>query len=102
MQIVNNPDRKEWPALLQRPYYDNAAVLQSVQNILNEIKLNGDAALKQFSRQFDRTELDSFIVTEEEINAAENGLSSELKSAIQQAKKNIAVFHQAQQKNDEP
>jgi histidinol dehydrogenase len=101
MQIVNNPDRKEWGALLQRAYFDNGPVLQSVQNILNEVQRNGDAALKQFSKQFDGIEPGSFTVNEEEIHAATNELSSELKSAIQQAKNNIASFHQPQLKKEE-
>jgi histidinol dehydrogenase len=101
MQIVNNPDRKDWGSLLQRPYFDNGPVLQSVQNILNEVQRNGDAALKQFSKQFDGIELKSFTVSEEEIDAAINELSPELKSAIQQAKNNIASFHQPQLKKEE-
>ena len=101
MEIVINPERKNWAILLQRPYYDNSAVLQSVQNILKEVKQNGDAALKQFSKQFDSIEIESFIVSEAEINAAATELSPDLISAIQQAKNNIAVFHQAQLKNEE-
>ena len=101
MQIVNNPDRKDWGALLQRPYFDNSVVLQSVQNILNEVQQNGDAALKQFSKQFDGIEPGSFNVSEEEIAAATNELSPELKSAIQQAKNNITSFHRPQLTKEE-
>jgi histidinol dehydrogenase len=101
MEIVINPERKNWAILLQRPYYDNSAVLQSVQNILKEVKQNGDAALKQFSKQFDGIEIESFIVSEAEINAAATELSPDLISAIQQAKNNITTFHQAQLKNEE-
>src|SRR5215211_635841 len=101
MQIVINPNKKEWAVLLQRPYYDNTAVIQSVQTILNEVKQNGNAALKQFSKQFDGVEINDFIVSEKEINSAEKELSVGLKLAIQQAKKNIEIFHQAQQKNEE-
>jgi histidinol dehydrogenase len=101
MQIVNNPDRKDWGALLQRPYFDNGPILQSVQNIWNEVQRNGDAAIKQFSKQFDGIEPGSFTVSEEEIDAATNELSSGLKSAIQQAKNNIASFHQPQLTKEE-
>ena len=101
MQLVINPDRKDWNGLLRRPYYDNSAVLQSVQNILNEVKQNGNSALKQFSKQFDGIELDNFIVGEEEINTAAAELSLDLKSAIQQARRNIVTFHQAQLKDEE-
>jgi histidinol dehydrogenase len=96
MEIVNNPGRKEWAKLLQRPYYDNSAVLQSVQTIMNEVKQNGDKALRQFSKQFDGVAIKDITVSEDEINSAEQVLSAELKAAIQQAKNNIEVFHAAQ------
>jgi len=101
MQIILNPEREAWAKLLQRPYYDNASVLQAVQTILNEVKQNGDLALKQFSKDFDSVSINEFKVTEEEMAAAGRGLSPELKDAIQQAKKNIETFHKAQvQKTD--
>jgi histidinol dehydrogenase len=101
MQIIYNPDRKEWPKILQRPYIDNSAVLQSVQTIMNEVKQNGDKALRQFSKQFDRVAINDITVSEDEINSAEQVLSAELKAAIQQAKKNIEVFHTAQLQHPE-
>lgn len=96
MQIIINPGRKEWVKLLRRPYYDNSAVLQSVQTILDEVKQNGDEALRKFSKKFDGIDIDSFIVENKEIEGAENSLSDSLKIAIKQAKKNIEAFHVAQ------
>ena len=96
MQVVLDPNRNGWAKLLQRPYYDNSAVLQSVQTIMNEVKQNGDKALQQFSKQFDGVAINDITVSEDEINSAGQVLSAELKAAIQQAKKNIEVFHAAQ------
>lgn len=96
MQIIINPGRKEWAKLLRRPYYDNSAVLQSVQTILDEVKQNGDEALRKFSKKFDGIDIDSFIVNNKEIEGAENSLSDSLKISIKQAKKNIEAFHVAQ------
>lgn len=96
MQIIINPGRKEWAKLLRRPYYDNSAVLLSVQTILDEVKQNGDEALRKFSKKFDGIDIDSFIVENKEIEGAENSLSDSLKIAIKQAKKNIEAFHVAQ------
>ena len=47
MDSIINPDKKDWQKILQRPYADNTAVLQTVQDILNQVKLNGDEALVQ-------------------------------------------------------
>jgi histidinol dehydrogenase len=96
MQVISNPDRKDWKKVLQRPYADNTAVLQTVHTILDDVKKNGDRALKELAKKFDGAELNELQVAEEEIKNAANNLSSELKAAIQQAKKNIEVFHEKQ------
>ncbi len=96
MQIIKHPPKKDWPALLQRPYYDNASVLDSVQNILKTVKEGGDNALRQLTKQFDGIDLNELITSNEEIIASENLIAPELKAAIQQAKKNISKFHAAQ------
>src|SRR5688500_17500689 len=96
MQIVINPDRKDWPKLLQRPYADNTSVLQSVTDIITAVKNNGDEALRRFSKEFDQVFLEDFAVRPEELENAGKGLTTELKQAIQQAKKNIEEFHSAQ------
>ncbi len=61
-----------------------------------EVKQNGDAAVKQFTKQFDGVELDSFVVSEKEINESEVLLSDDLKKAIQQAAANVRLFHEKQ------
>ena len=96
MQIIKDPDRKEWKKLLQRPYVDNSSVLASVQDILQEVKQNGDAALRQLAQKFDGVLLVDLSVGEKEIAEAGNKLTTELKAAIQQAKRNIEIFHKAQ------
>ena len=96
MQIIKNPERKDWKVLLQRPYVDNRNVLESVQTILSAVKQHGDEALRSFTKKFDGVELESFQVTDQEIKTAEQEISSELKDAIRQAAENIEKFHRAQ------
>ena len=96
MQIIRNPDRKDWTVLLQRPYYDNAAVLKSVNNIIDLVKKNGDQALHHLSKEFDGVSTNNFLVSEQELEAAGRGLTVELKNAIQQSKNNIEAFHSTQ------
>jgi histidinol dehydrogenase len=96
MQIVINPERKDWSTLLQRPYVDNAAVLQSVTDIITAVKNDGDEALRRFSKEFDQVSIEDFAVRPEELQNAGKGITIELKQAIQQAKKNIEEFHSAQ------
>lgn len=96
MQVIKNPDRKDWKVLLQRPYVDNRSVLESVQQILNAVKQHGDEAIRSFTKKFDGVELESFQVSEKEIEEAKNNLSDELKNAIRQAQLNIEKFHRSQ------
>lgn len=101
MQLLIEPDRKDWNKILQRPYVDNSAVLESVQDILNTVKHHGDEALRSLTKRFDGVELEDLSVRTEEITAAAGGLSTELKTAIRQAKENIETFHAQQLKTSE-
>ncbi len=97
MQIFINPNKAEWPQIIQRPTMDLSVVLDKVKPIMAEVKRNGDAALRQYALQFDGVELDILEVTEEEKMAAQSLVSEELKRAIQQAANNITIFHKQQQ-----
>jgi histidinol dehydrogenase len=96
MQVIKNPDKKDRKVLLQRPYVDNRAVLDSVQQILNAVKQHGDEAVRSFTKKFDGVESEIFLVTEEEIKQASDNLSANLKKAITQAQSNIEKFHRMQ------
>lgn len=96
MEILLYPERMEWPQLLQRPYIDNSAVVQSVQQILYAVKEQGDQALLAYAQKFDGAALNALQVSASEMEAAAGQLPQELKAAILQAKNNIAVFHAAQ------
>jgi histidinol dehydrogenase len=96
MQTFKLPGRSEWKKLLARPVIEAAALEQKVKLILDDVKNEGDTAVKRFTKQFDGIELDDLLVNETEINAAEKELSIELKQAIQQAAANIKSFHEKQ------
>ena len=96
MQVIKNPDKKDWKVLLQRPYVDNRSILESVQQILNAVRQHGDEAVRSFTKKFDGVQLENFLVRKKEITLAENKLSIEIKNAIQQARLNIEKFHRAQ------
>jgi histidinol dehydrogenase len=101
MQVITKPDRKDWQKILQRPYADNTAVLQTVQGVLEEVRRKGDEAIKELTEKFTGVVLKDVVVTAEEISAAEQALPEELKTAIRQATKNIEAFHQTQLGNVE-
>jgi histidinol dehydrogenase len=96
MKTYINPPAETWPEILKRPTFDVSELYGKVQAILNEIKIDGDAALLKYTLQFDGVNLDSFLVSEKELIEAEQQIDAELKAAIKLASKNIQVFHEAQ------
>ncbi|MCA6449458.1 MAG: histidinol dehydrogenase [Chitinophagaceae bacterium] len=96
MKIVQYPERAAWQQLLTRPAIDNSSLQQKVKEVMAEVKLQGDTAVKKFTRQFDGVDLADWVVSEKEIREAASLLSDELKRAISQAAENIELFHQKQ------
>ena len=101
MQVFEEPKKQDWEALLQRPNFDAALLMPQVQSILDAVALEGDAALFRFSETFDQVQLKSLFIDPALLQAAEAMVVPALKTAIQSAKVNIEIFHQAQIKKDE-
>jgi histidinol dehydrogenase len=96
MQLIQFPEKKDWQRLLLRPVMDLTTIEERVKPILEAVKHTGDEAVRQFSEQFDKVKLASWEVSEQEINEANNLVSSELKESIGVAKSNIETFHHLQ------
>lgn len=91
-----NPAAAAWQNILQRPAFDTKQLEDTVSGILNDVKQNGDAAIKKYTLQFDKADIAVLKVTEEEFTAAVAMVDEELKAAILLAKENISRFHTAQ------
>ena len=81
---------------IERPHKDAAELSAIVSGVLEDIKLRGDEAVKEYELKFDKVQLDSLKVTNEEIAEAERLVSKELKDALILAHDNISTFHSAQ------
>ncbi|MBR6686125.1 MAG: histidinol dehydrogenase [Paludibacteraceae bacterium] len=99
MKIIINPERKDWESLLKRPQHDTSSLNEIVSGVLNEIKNEGDDAVRRYELKFDKADLKELAVSEAEIAEAETLVSDELKSALQTAAANIRKFHEAQSHN---
>ena len=64
-----------------------------VYDIIENVRANGDAALREYSEKFDDVKLDDFKVDQSIIDAAWDNLPEDLKHALLVAKKNITEFH---------
>jgi len=97
MQVIKYPSREDWATLLARPAFDSTSLFGTVQKVLDDVRTHGDNAVKKYTEQFDKVHLDTFEVTREEIAEAEKLVSSDLKQAIEMARRNIWKFHSEQQ-----
>ena len=94
--IIKYPPQSTWESILQRPTQSVEAIESIVNEVFLAVKQNGDTAIAQYTKQFDKVNLESVFVSQEEIESASEEVSEDLKLAIQQAKSNIEVFHNAQ------
>ncbi|SOU87158.1 histidinol dehydrogenase [Tenacibaculum dicentrarchi] len=101
MKIIKYPAVKDWKQLCKRATLNQNNLQETVQNVLNDVKINKNKALTKYAELFDKVSLTSFEVTNTEIEEAEKLVSSELKEAIQLAKSNIEVFHNSQKEEEQ-
>lgn len=90
------PSRKNWKQILERPVINHADLQQQVRVVMDAVKRDGDAAIKKFTEEFDGVLLNNFLVSAEEIREAVELVPAALKQAIQDAAKNIQLFHARQ------
>lgn len=93
MKVIKYPPREDWEEILRRPALDSKPLEQTVENILLDVRDNGDEALRRYATRFDKIDLDVFQVTEDEFTEADGLVPQELKDAIAIAKGNIEKFH---------
>lgn len=96
MRIVRYPEREVWKKILERPHTDISALNGVVDDILEDVRNNGDEAVRRCELRFDGVSLQSLAVTDGEIENAVRSVDAELKEAIELAHSNIERFHMAQ------
>lgn len=73
-----------------------ADVGDTVSAILSDVRMKGDAALREYTKKFDKVELANFEVSEEEFEKALSEIGPELLGHLKIAAENIRAFHRAQ------
>lgn len=90
------PKREDWNELTARPHLDTEKLNATVKGVLDDVKDNGDMAIKKYEEKFDHVRLDSLAVSQTEIDEAINETGKDLYDALIQAHHNIHKFHAAQ------
>ncbi len=99
MKTYYYPNKKEWTKLCTRPSSDTSKIYEAVVPILEQVKKEGDTALKKFNLLFDQANTPNLKVRKNEIEKAIQRTPKKLQEAIQIAKANIEKFHEAQKTN---
>ena len=104
MRIVrlNDETRRDiMTNLLKRSPAQYTEYENTVKEILDNVRTNGDEALFELTHKFDKFSLNAgnIRVTEEEINEAYNGYDRDLIGVMERAAANIRSFHEKQKLN---
>uniref|UniRef100_A0A383WJH7 Histidinol dehydrogenase, chloroplastic n=1 Tax=Tetradesmus obliquus TaxID=3088 RepID=A0A383WJH7_TETOB len=84
--------------LLQRPRIDFTSILGTVGPIVEQVRQEGDAAVRQFTERFDKVKLDDICVATQDLPWPV--LPEEVARAFDVAYANITAFHEAQRGAD--
>ncbi|HTD99787.1 MAG TPA: histidinol dehydrogenase [Mucilaginibacter sp.] len=87
--------------LVQRNVDPADEIRAVVEDIIANVRNNGDKALFDYAAQFDKVELNKLAVGKDELDALASTISSEQKQALDIAYNNIYKFHEAQLKNED-
>lgn len=85
--------KQQLKELMLRPKIDFVSIFQTVQPIIDDIRSNGNTALRSYTKKFDNVSLDEFVIDPKSIKVE---LSKDIKQAIDTAFNNIFRFHRAQ------
>jgi len=99
MKRYNKPSKSTWETICKRPEINSADLSSIVNGILENVKINGDSAIRSYAEKFDGVSLKNLLTSEQEISMSKEQVSAELKNAIQLAKKNIECFHKGQKES---
>ncbi len=75
---------------------NSASVEETVSKIIENVKRNGDAALREYSAKFDKAEISELAVPQEEIDCAISSVEPEFIRILEEAAANIREFHSRQ------
>ncbi|WP_075431709.1 histidinol dehydrogenase [Buchnera aphidicola] len=93
----NNMNSEQRNKILLRPLLNKKNdIKKKVLKIINNVKKNGDAALKKYTLEFDKIKLNDFFISEKKLQQASFLVKDNFKEAILTSFNNITKFHSFQ------
>ena len=101
LKLTENTKRELLGNLLNRNPGSYTEYENTVNEIINDIRNNGDKALFEYTAKFDKCSLDatSIKITDDEIKEAYAALDPEFIEVMKKSAENIRVFHEKQKRN---
>ncbi|WP_088041130.1 histidinol dehydrogenase [Bacillus sp. EAC] len=97
LEIIEiNQQSQKLSHILERNTLSTEEIARKVENILANVKVQGDTAIRHYSFLFDQVKLENFEVSEAEFKEAKEQTDDELIYALMTAKKNIEIYHERQ------
>ena len=79
--------------ILCRDIRNDLKIESTVQDIIDEVRINGDDALRRFTEKFDHVCLDDFEIPRKELQSALGRISAGFRETLETASANIREFH---------
>ena len=99
IKTINYKECKSLDDILLRSQFSHDDINEKVKAILEDVKQNGDNALKKYAKMFDNAEIENLEVTQEEIDEAYKNTDEKFKETLKLAYNNIEKFHKKQLRN---
>lgn len=99
IKIIKTSQNKEFlKSLMERNQLEFEEVNKKVKEILKDVRINKDKALRKYTERFDGILLEEFLVSKEEKEEAFKNINEDLKKDLIKAKDNIEKYHKKQLK----
>lgn len=82
--------------ITKRDQAESEDIRKAVEAILADIEQRGDAAVREYTKRFDGVDLDSFLVSPEEIDDAVDIVGPDFMAILEEAAANIRAYHERQ------
>ncbi len=96
LKTILFPEVKDYPFICERPQINATSLDQLMVEIFEEVKINGDQSLFEFTQKFENRTIDTISYSDFEIEELAGQITFELKLAIETAYQNIYKFHASQ------
>jgi histidinol dehydrogenase len=94
--ILKYPAQSSFKQIGTRPALDSQSLDATIKDVFEQVKSNGDQALRDLTLAFEKKNITQIAYSEAEISQQASLVPQELKDAIQVAYKNIYTFHESQ------